>query len=156
MSLPSYAYDVSAIASTVPGLDVAPSAGRAALQYRDLQCDPLTRDLVLTRGDLTLVSGVPAIRQAVEFAMRSFRGEWFLDTSAGVPYFQQVLVKGANINALKATFSAAVLAVPGIASVPTMALAYNGTTRTLRIEWSATTDTGEITTGVVNLDQGVS
>jgi len=54
-------------------------------------------ELVLEAGSAALVSGRTsestreAIAQAARCRLRTFLGEWFLDSSIGVPWFEQVL-----------------------------------------------------------------
>lgn len=52
-------------------------------------------------------------------------GEWFLDTSLGLPFFQQIAVKNPNLKNLQALFTKVVLGVPGIASVSQLILTLN-------------------------------
>lgn len=60
----------------------------------DLKLDPDTGDLVLVDRDLVLITGAELVRQRLWIALRLFRGEWFLDAEAGVPWFQSILKKG--------------------------------------------------------------
>ena len=50
-------------------------------------------DLDFTEGKLTLLTGVDLIRQRWLIHVRTFLGEYFLDESIGVPWFQRVLKK---------------------------------------------------------------
>ena len=47
--------------------------------------------LVTPEGNLSVASGSDAVRQIVAQHLQFFYGEWFLDRSAGVPYFDEVL-----------------------------------------------------------------
>ena len=57
------------------------------------QNSPTYRDVQIVNGDLQLVGAGPAILQHILQRLGIFLGEWFLDNTIGVPYFQQVLVK---------------------------------------------------------------
>lgn len=48
-------------------------------------------DIQIEGGDLALVSGADALAQRLTEKLRLFRGEWFLDTRIGVPWFRDVL-----------------------------------------------------------------
>ena len=74
-------------------------------------------DLDYTDGRLTLVTGVDAIRQRWLIYIRTFLGEWFLDQSIGVPYYQRVLKKAVSRQTLKQVFKDATLEVPGVLQV---------------------------------------
>jgi hypothetical protein len=108
-------------------------------------------ELVLSKGNLTLVSDGPAIQQAIQTQLRTFLGEWFLDDPVtpkiGVPYFQSVLVKNPNVGLLRKTFNDAILAVKGVKSVTELDLRYVSSTRSLTVVWRATTDSGLLISG---------
>ena len=74
-------------------------------------------DLDYSEGRLTVVTGVDAIRQRWLIHIRTFLGEWFLDQSIGVPYYQRVLRKAVSRQVLKQVFRDATLAVPGVLQV---------------------------------------
>ena len=116
---------------------------------RDLRLDPDTGDLDVTGGQLALVSDSAAIAQAVRCHLSFFKGEWFLDITAGLPYFEQILVKNPNIPALNAVYEKAILAVPGVSSLVSLVLDYDSAARTLAVTFRATTDDGELITGTV-------
>ena len=44
-------------------------------------------------GDLVTVTGLEALRQKINQRLSLFKGSWFLDTTAGVPYFQEIIKK---------------------------------------------------------------
>ncbi len=48
-------------------------------------------DLTLTSGDFVFVEESYRVAQAIETTLRTLRGEWFLNTGFGVPYFQSIL-----------------------------------------------------------------
>jgi hypothetical protein len=74
-------------------------------------------DLQLTGNDLTLTSGLQATEQAVRQRLGLWQGNWFLDTSAGVPYLQQVFVKGTTLGAIRAILLAEVAGTVGIETI---------------------------------------
>ena len=52
----------------------------------------------LVYGDFTdyTVSGIDGLVQRLKIRLQVFLGEWFLDITRGVPYFQQILKKGTS------------------------------------------------------------
>lgn len=74
-------------------------------------------DLDYTDGKLTIVTGVDAVRQRWLIYIRTFLGEWFLDQSIGVPYFQRILSKGISRQIIKQVFTEKSLEVPGVIQV---------------------------------------
>ncbi len=75
----------------------------------DLQLD--------TAGNLAVATGHYAIAQDVASAVRTFLGEEWYDTTAGVPYIEQILGQRPPLQFLKAQFVAAGMTVPGVAGV---------------------------------------
>ena len=50
-------------------------------------------DIDISMSDLIQTTGRESIQQHWAQRLKTFLGEWFLDTSIGVPYFQQILKK---------------------------------------------------------------
>src|SRR5713101_4786911 len=117
---------------------------------RNLALDK-NNELVLVNGNLTMVSDGAAIQQAVQNALQTFLGEWFLDSPVnpkiGVPYYQAVFVKNPNPNLLKKVFTDVILAVRGVKSVVQLDLQYISVTRSLVVIWRAVTDAGLLISG---------
>lgn len=127
------------------------SLGKALPIGRDLQIDPDTRDLILANGDLVLVKDGAAIRQEAQIRMGFFLGEWFLDQTQGVPYFQDIFVKAPNLSAIKTVLSDEVLKTVGISSLTSMLLDHDASARTLRVTWKGLSDLNELINGEVTL-----
>lgn len=151
MSVPSYGYGLAAGSFALP--QTSEGLGKALAIGRDLHLDPLTGDLDMIAGDLYLVKDLEAIRQEAETRMRFFLGEWFLDNTAGLPYFQNILVKAPNLNAIKTILSNEVLKVAGIKSLLKMDLNFDRVARTLVVKWTANTDLNKLVEGTVALAQ---
>lgn len=90
-----------------------------------------------------LVNSPAAVAQAVKTRLQLIQGEWFLDTSAGVPYQKDVLGKGTL-----ATAPAAILAIIrgtiGVTSVLNFLCGVNPQTRTALITFVLVTIYGSI------------
>lgn len=110
---------------------------------RDFKLDA-SGDLAFEGGDLVLEVGVASIASDLHARLQTFRGEWFLDGSIGIPFFDQVLVKQPNMTAIRALLRTEILDTPGIADVLELTTNYDNATRTLALSFRATTDTGEI------------
>ena len=76
-------------------------------------------DLVVTQGKTALVDSTT---QRVATRLRMLLGEWFLDTSDGTPYLQDILVKGARLDLVRAAFDARVRGTEGVLDVVTVIL----------------------------------
>lgn len=111
---------------------------------RDLLLDN-DGDLALVDGDLQLVSGVEAIRQDAQLRLRFIRGEWFLDPTVGVPYFQDVFVKNPDLARIRAVLIDELRRTPGIVEVPELTVTLDSATRRLTGTFRAVTSAGDVT-----------
>jgi hypothetical protein len=58
----------------------------------DLLIDQTTNDLALVNGDLIFTQSNPVeVGQRVAMKLRTFEGEWFLDTDYGIPFLDQII-----------------------------------------------------------------
>lgn len=83
--------------------------------------------VLIERNNLVLVSGGEEVKQAVLHALKTFRGEWFLDVTLGVPWFQEILVK--NPATAEALLKREILSVPGVLSLDSFVLRSDPATR---------------------------
>lgn len=102
-------------------------------------------DLFFVNGDLRLINGIYYVRQKIKRRLQFFLGEWFLNLSIGVPYFQKILIKNPNkldiINYLKRT----VLLTEGVKSMESFELySIENQPRQLGVKFQATTSYGRI------------
>lgn len=92
---------------------------------------------------LRWLRGVEAVAQGVRQRLLLFRGEWFLNLLAGIPYYQELLGKKFDRARAQAIFRDAILATPGVDSLVSMSVEFVGRTRTLTVTWSARTAFGD-------------
>lgn len=122
---------------------------------RDILVDPVTRRFALTAsGDLAMVSGAESIAQAVRQKLKLFLGEYYLDETQGMDWWNTVLVKNPNLAAVRTLIRSAIEEVPGIRAVITFNLDFAAATRQLGVEFKASTDTGELIVSSFSLAQG--
>ena len=75
-----------------------------------------------------------------------FLGEWFLDTTLGLPYFQQIAVKNPDLRVLTQLFTKVVLGVPPIVSIEQLSVSLNAA-RQASLFLRAKTDNGQTIVG---------
>lgn len=84
-------------------------------------------------------ANVPAaVAQAVNTRLKLIQGEWFLDTTEGVPYDTQILGMG-RVASYDAAIQTAILDTPGVNGIIAYASGVNTTTRKAAV--SCTIDT---------------
>lgn len=149
MSVPSFFYELSGVLFGGPAT-TAP--GKALPQGRDLLIDTNPagdNDLIVVNGDLVLVADMAAIKQEIYIRLQFVAGEWFLDTTAGLPYFENILVKSPNLAAIRTIFMDEILASAGVKSVLKLNLDFNAKKRELAVDFSVNTDLGLLTDSLV-------
>jgi len=110
----------------------------------DLALSP-DRDLDLDLlGRASFVEGADRIAQQINTTLLAFMGEWFLDTTFGVPYFEDILVKSPDRSGIEAIFRARIRAVPGVTQVSAMQLQLERQLRVLRVTYQADTTFGRL------------
>lgn len=112
----------------------------------DLAMDLVTNDLLIKDGDMSLVTGDAAIAQDLQQRLQIWLGEWFLDTTKGLPFKQQILVKNPNLDVVQADFVQAILDTPGVSQILDFNFDYTSQNRSLAIFVVAQTTNGQTIT----------
>jgi hypothetical protein len=84
-----------------------------------------------------ILTGKAALGLATAQTCRFIRGEWFLDSTAGVPYVQDFFVKNPNLNHCREDLRQELLHSPGILSVESLDLTLNTLTRRASVSFKA-------------------
>lgn len=94
-------------------------------------------DIDLSTNDLILIDGSKAIAQHLSIRLQFFLGEWFLDTTQGIPYFQEILTKDFDLETVQLIFSDTITTTPGVQSLEEFNLQLNNANRVLRVNFKA-------------------
>lgn len=100
-------------------------------------------DIDLSTNDFELVTGNTAIAQHVKIRLGMFKNDWFLDRRVGIPYYEQILIKGAQDNIIRDIFRSVISDTPGIDEIESLSLDYTGATRTMAISFVASVTDSE-------------
>jgi hypothetical protein len=109
----------------------------------DLKVDN-SGELVVTDFDLVKIINGDAIEQDIRTALRTFKGEYFLNTNVGLPYFQEIFKKGTSPLIIQNRFKTAILARPGVKNFESFEIEIDTALRQLNIEFTVNTDAGSI------------
>ena len=102
-------------------------------------------DLTLTAGDFVFVEDKLQVAQAVEATLRTFRGEWFLNTNFGVPYFQSILgQRMVTKDEFDALIKAAIVGVEDVNRILAYDSSFDRRNRTYDVSFTADTVFGPI------------
>jgi hypothetical protein len=106
--------------------------------------NPVVGDLHLLNKQIHFWDGVEARYQKTLCLLKFVKGEWFLNTEEGVPYFQHVWQKNPNTGVIRSIFRKALLASPGAREVTKLLLTQDRAERTLSIEFEVVFEDGLI------------
>ena len=99
-------------------------------------------DIDIENGQLVMVEGQEEIRQHLEQRLRSFLGEWFLDQTIGIPYFDDILKKNVIPSEVESIFINEILSTPGVVRLLTFDLTLDKDVRRLNLTFMAETVDG--------------
>jgi hypothetical protein len=110
-------------------------------------------DLVFRDGDLVFSTGIEAVVQACRIVMQMFRGEWFLNLDAGLPYWESILGQKPAVAIQAATMyiRRELELVDGVVDVTKLEVTYVRETRMLKVEWQVDTEFGETPSDTIEL-----
>lgn len=123
-----------------------PAAG--SNDARDMALDPADDDLLIVDGDFVLLRGVEAIASDLRSRLQTFAGEYFLDTSIGVPWLrtdgQYPAILGGKPSKTRSSeiLRALILETPGVVELLAFGAVIDG--RTMRVTFRARVDTEQV------------
>lgn len=92
-------------------------------ENNDVYLDPKT-------NGIARASGAEALRQKVVHRLKLFKGEWFLDISRGVPYFQNILGENISLSLATQILTNEIKKEPEVVDVQNISFNFDSTRRT--------------------------
>jgi len=92
----------------------------------------IVHDIVIVDGKASLTGGLD---QRVDCVLRTFLGEFWLDPSHGVPYFEDLLVKNPSLSVIRQALLVVVQGVPGVTEVTRLDVTFDRLLRILRVSF---------------------
>ena len=89
--------------------------------------------IVVDKGDIKRVSDSDQIRQHVIQRLRTYRSEWFLNTTVGVPYFEYIFTKKYNLSTVSSILRRIILLTPGVDRIEEFNVSVNFKSRTFKL-----------------------
>ena len=93
-------------------------------------------------NNLRMVDGRDEIKQIIKRNLQTFLGEWFLDTSVGVPWFQEIFTKRQSAQNADAILIDTIVASKGVISLLRWESSLDKSTRELSITFRCLTVAG--------------
>ena len=110
---------------------------------------PQYRDLLMQNGDLVLTldsdpRGANPIAQSLVQRLRTLAGEYFLNTSLGLPYYSELFAQKRVTPSFEAALQNVILGTPGVLSLLSWNAKSDQVRRTLVVKFRAQTTAGEV------------
>lgn len=102
-------------------------------------------DLVVTAGDLVTTDDADRVAQAVHMRLQAFKGEWFIDRTFGIAYFEDILGQKMITTEYDAVVKAGILEVDGVNRIVSFDSSFDRSNRIYEVEFVADTIYGPIT-----------
>lgn len=118
----------------------------------DFLLNSQTHDIVWNNGpltkDYTTQPYTQTVGQRLKIRLLTFMGEWFLDTTYGVPYWQRLLgIKQTSKSAIDLIFQQQILAEPGVKEIVSFGSTFQN--RQYSLNFRVKVVTGEITSPII-------
>ena len=111
-----------------------------------------TGDIDVTNNELSFIEGSEEIQQLVSQRLQTFMGEWFLDITIGLPYYQHILTKRVNPTVVNAVIVREIITTDGFKELTAFQMDYDESTRKLEVDFDGyVEDDPNLVTFKVNL-----
>lgn len=91
-----------------------------------LAIDQNTNDLFFRDdGSLAIVTGAEAVGQHVRQRIKTFQGEWFLDTRVGVPWLDQIFAKAYDPVLAESVVKGCILDTDGVTGIESFSVSFD-------------------------------
>jgi len=117
----------------------------------DIKLDPVSHDLFTVDNDLVLVDGADALVQNLKIRLWTFFGEWFLNTSSGLRYFEDILVKNPNLPRVEILIKAIILETDEVNQLLEFDFTYDARQRSASVSFTVDTIYGPLSINDLNL-----
>lgn len=109
----------------------------------DFALDLETRDIPITGGKLAEVTDhLLEVQQRVAIAYKTHLGEWPFDENRGLPWSEEFMVKGPDLNQLSSRLYAYTLTIEGVTGVRSLDIEFSQADRELVITVDIETSEG--------------
>lgn len=110
--------------------------------------DPNTYDLVLQNNNIRMTTNsIQWLSAKIEARLKTYYGEWFVNRFIGVPYFESILKKQADINNVQAILSDVIKDTRGVSELISFEVDYSSTNRQYTYTFVVKANSNEIIEG---------
>ena len=117
---------------------------------KDLMLMDNDKNLQFSNLDLAFTPDFPTyVSQKLRIILEMIEGEYFLDSTLGIPWFSKVMVKNPNVDAISSVFKAAIMGEGDVSEINSFSLQIDRANRNLQINFSVTLTDGSTLNMVV-------
>lgn len=121
----------------------------------DLLLDEFSHDLIYINGDTPITAEEKInVAQKLKIKLQTFKSEWFLDNTIGIPYFQTIFQRGVSKATVDAIYQEAILSEPYVKEIFEFNSMIDPLTRTYQLSFKVRTRHNQITE-YIDITQGV-
>lgn len=84
-------------------------------------------NLELSNFDLQVSDGSLYVANKIRIALKTFNNEWFLNINAGLPYYEDILIKNPNLDFISDLFQSEILSISDVDSLDEFTLTLSST-----------------------------
>lgn len=112
----------------------------------DILISPETNDAFFVNGQTPVTyENKVTVAQKLKIKLQTFKGEWFLDETIGLPYFQTILTRGVSKNTIDTLFQEQILSEPDVLEIVEFNSIIDVQTRTYQLSFKVRTNQNQIT-----------
>lgn len=109
----------------------------------DIALDQDKNDLIIENFDFVLFDEIDQISQNLSIRLKFILGEWFLDITQGVPYFQEFFIKNPNQIHIESILKQEIVQTLGIRELTSFEADFDKQKRIFSVTFGAKAITGE-------------
>ena len=88
--------------------------------------------------DFAFTTSQEYIAQKLKIVLSTFKGEWFLNTDIGMPFYQEMLGKNNALSKIESIFIRAIKSVPEVVKILYIDVNQDNQTRTISVSFGVT------------------
>lgn len=110
---------------------------------KDLKLDTNIHELVIENYDLVLIDKLEQVQQNIKIRLLFLYNEWFLDTTKGLPYFDNIMVKNPQLSIIDTIIKSTILETDNVIDLLEYQSSFDNAQRLLTVSFKALTAFGE-------------
>lgn len=121
----------------------------------DILIDSVTNDAIFINGSTPITDTQNlTVAQKLKIKLQTFKGEWFLDTTVGIPFFQTIFQRGVSKATVDSIFQEVILSEPKVKEIVEFNSIIDPLTRIYQLSFKVRT-LDNTTTEYIDILQGV-